>query len=353
MIFVLFSILVSSVISDKIMKNINLPQINIRFFSDNLYLYLLTLINVYSLLFTLINLRPVLFSHDKLLIMSNLGRFHILMQTSASIGLVVSFCKKKINYFIYFFFILLIIDVIFIGHRSAFALSIVSIMFIYLFNMGKQRLFLKNFKFMLFSSGFAIFMLINRTLLRAIAKGDWSFLGTFLRIDYVLKGLTTSEPFITQLILNKVLEEEFKVGFIHLKQILYQFILFSDKLGVNVTNFEALVQTNLITGVRGGAGIAENIWAEVWSVGGWEFLILFLIFFNSIIFIGNLLISVIENNAIKYTLCLNLSYFSFYIHRQGLFSHIGLQKRFLLVFLINSLLTMILFKVSEDPIISK
>lgn len=151
--------------------------------------------------------------------------------------------------------------------------------------------------------------------------------------------MRSSEPFTTQLILNEIINKDFTIGVNHFSDIIYQFIPMSSSLGAETTSFNELFQPALFPQVE--TGMANNIWAEMWSSGGWGLLILFIIFYNITVFIGTKIFLNSRGN-LKGIITLLMTYWTFYIHRNTLFYQINLMKRPLLIW--GSVILTIIYK---------
>src|SRR5690606_41059085 len=68
--------------------------------------------------------------------------------------------------------------------------------------------------------------------------------------------------------LNEVVLRGFRTEFDHVSAVVYQLLFFSDKLGLTASSFNDYFQGALFPGVD--YGMASNIWAQMWSAGGWR-----------------------------------------------------------------------------------
>ncbi len=339
MILVLTSILVSSLIYDinsrKSKKN---KKLNFSIKRTDRILEIAAIIAIVSALLVLATAGSSIHSLDKTEAVSSLNRFSILMKFSASYGLVLAYLNKNKKYIMVFFLVLLF-DV-YIGYRSDFAIAIITIITISLYGKGPQRLLVSNFKKAALGGGLAFFFFISKPIFQAIKRLDFTYLKTNLTsIDWYFMKITTSEPFTTQSILNEVLIKDFRVGMEHLGTLIYLVIIGGSSLGANPVTFYDLFHEALFH----STGMASNIWAEMYSSGGWILLLFFVILFNLVIYIGNRLLNVKDHN-IKSFVALNLTFWAFYIHRNDFFSQLVRHRRILFIFIVLTGLSILLSK---------
>jgi hypothetical protein len=270
----------------------------------------------------------MLLSPDKPLMLQSINRWFIFFELGSSIAVVVLIARKR-----YWLALvpgtLLLIDVYF-GIRVSFALTLIAVMTMLLNRRGRERFAIRQFRFGVLGLVFIGVMLMYKTVYSAVKAGDWAVV--FMRLrdsgSYV-RGVTRSEPFITQTILNEVLVQNFKVGPEHFSSVLYQFVFFAPSLGAKYVSFNDLFQAQLFPGAIGW-GMANNIWAEMWSSGGWPLLIAFIFVYVGMLWIGSELLRV-ENPEIRSISALLFSFWAFYIHRNDLFVEVSIFKQVLTV----------------------
>ena len=187
---------------------------------------------------------------------------------------------------------------------------------------------------------FGVSLFIIKHLLYAIKIGDYDrVLSSISDSGFLLSSFIKSESFIIQAILNEVVINQFKTGFDHINYVVFQFIIFSNNLGVDVPSFNGYFQPALFPDV--GYGIANNIWAQMWSAGGWGGVIVFLIFFLFVVSLFNKILygrSVLIQSALAPMAC----YWCFYIHRNDLGYAVNLEKRILILFFLSLFMVIVL-----------
>lgn len=267
------------------------------------------------------------FDPDKAVVLGGLGRWHILFYTAATIGLSLAFNERR--YLLALVFVALLGFDLFIGFRSAIAISIISVMVVLLSTQGRQRLIAANWKLISAMLLFGIFLLGYKMIAFAVKAGMWDLVWRQLQDPntYIFM-LTHSEPFLVQQTLNEVVLNRFETNADHIFSSLYQFVLFAPELGAEEVGFNSLFQPALFPDVE--YGLASNIWAQMWSAGGWPLLMFFILIFNIVLAIGNATLSA-RSNVIRAGMAPVFCYWAFYIHRNELGYALNLEKRLLLL----------------------
>lgn len=293
-------------------------------------LYTTLFLSLFGLVLMLLTTGSALFYSDKQALLEELNRYNILFYTATMIGCTMSFeCKKWKLFSI--FFILIMFDM-YLGFRTSFAISLIGIFTLWASKKGKNRFLINYWKQGIIGVLLAVFLFLYKQIAYALKSGDIDLLISLFRNTsetFIFKAMfTNSEPFIAQTTLNAVTQYHYHVGLSHLKGLFYQLILFAPQLGINAVSFNDLFQKDLFPEVD--YGMASNIWAEMWSAGGWPLLMLFILVFVSIIYFANLTTNV-QNPSIRAVAAVMASYWTFYIHRNDIAYEVNLEKRVLLV----------------------
>jgi hypothetical protein len=265
---------------------------------------------------------------DKITIMESLNRWHILGATAAPLGMVLSFSCRR--WLLCALSLMLLLCDMYIGFRISFAIAIIAIVTLYLVRDGTQRLAVQNWKVGLMGMALVSLLLVYKQIFVAIKLGMWDVIVERIQdADLYTTAIMMSEPFNTQAILNEVVAQDFRVGMGHLRDISSQFVLFSPELGNAPLSFNDLFQPTLFPSDL-DYGMANNIWAEMLSSGGWPLLVLFISIFVSMLTLGSYLIRS-RDPILAAGAALTFSYWAFYIHRNDLLYQINLEKRTILV----------------------
>jgi hypothetical protein len=269
------------------------------------------------------------FETDKALVLDSLGRWHILYYCAATLGLAMAYELRQRMLFV-LFLAMLGFD-LFIGFRSALAVALLSVLILLLSAQKEQRLSAMNWRIALGILMFGILMFGYAHLAFAVKSRMWDLAwNTLADPDAFLFFFIRSEPFIVQQTLNEVVTNRFHTNFDHIASALYQFMLFAPELGANTVSFNSVFQPALFPEVD--YGLASNIWAQMWSAGGWPLLIVFSMLFNIVLAIGNTFLrspSPILRAGLAPVFC----YWAFYIHRNDLGYILNLEKRHVLLLL--------------------
>lgn len=330
MCLVISSIIVSALIFDNFSMH---KKIHVKFdFEKSNYIYLsIFIVTIISFIMMILTMGSSLFSADKKEMMVNINSWSKIWENAVCIGAVISFSEKKVKSFIFYFVMLAFI--IFIGDRTIPAISLISIMAMIFNSQGKQRILFSRFKLVFISFVFAVFFFVYKYLYINIKLMMWTqVVEKITDPNFYIETIKFSEPFAIQTILNEVFRQDFYVGFDHFAGLFNQLIPFANKLGASSTTFNSLFQKQLFPGVAYGMG--SNIWAEMWSAGGWGLLLIFILMFNLVLYLGNKLFNG-SFGSLRNLLVITLSFWSFYIHRSSLEYIINLNKRIFLLWAVG------------------
>ena len=339
MILVLGTILFGAFFYDFFVRNKSISKITIK--NTDLVLFFLVCFTLTGFLYDLVAVGKAFFIVDKPEMMDYLGRGRIIWATASMVGITASFLRKKKLLFL-FFLSFLVFD-LYIGFRSSAAIAGISIFLAHLWQIKKTRL-IKNYKMILLGALCALFFFAYKGIYWAVKAGEWDIVVDRLTsINYFFSTILNSEPFVIQSNLNEILASNFRVGFSHFANLKNQLIILSPELGAEIVSFNDIFQPKLFPDIT--FGMASNIWAEMWSVGGFGFLLLFLLFFIFVIIILCYLFRKIKNPELRSIILVLGSYWVFYIHRNSLDYQINLEKRVLFIGIIALFLSLIIQKV--------
>lgn len=267
---------------------------------------------------------------DKGEMMSLLNRWHIVWVFGASVGAVLAYTMKR-TWLLGANGVLLLIDV-WLGFRMSFALSGAAIASIYLYRRGSQRLLLDSWKPLAIAVGVGFVVMAYKPVYIAIKMGNWDAVWERLTApDMFYRAITESEPFTSQAVLNRVIESDFHVGTAHFSGLVYRVTAFGPELGAKTTSFNSQFQPNLFPGHE--AGMAANIWAEMWSAGDWGLLLLFIFGFVISLAILSRLMAIRDSSLVSAVSLLGM-YWSFYIHRNDIGYEVNLLRRVFVIWLL-------------------
>lgn len=324
MIFVMLSIWLSAIIAEFS------PQlIRLKFVipAEDSVVSILMFVTLASFIAQLAVAGRVVLMPEKEVVMESLGRWHILFYSAATLGLPIAFLKRR--YALAWIFLAFLGFDLFLGFRSALAISVIATLVLMLYSGGRQRLLFASWKVILIFSIFGAFMFGYKMVAYAVKAGLWDAVwGYFGEENAFLFILTRSEPFLVQQTLNEVVAHNFKTGFDHIATALYQFLLLAPELGAENITFNEKFQPVLFPEVS--YGLAANIWAQMWSAGGWPLLVMFTLIFNLVLAIGNSTLNA-RSLLVRAGFAPIFCYWAFYIHRNELTYALALEKRHLLL----------------------
>lgn len=225
------------------------------------------------------------------------------------------------------FFILLLT---FIAHdRTATALSFLALFL--LFSKEPISLLKKYFKYIPIILFFVVLMMFGKlfhAMVHIINSGGTyhDALSIILRINDFTKLITTTEPFVIQLILNKIISQDFIIKTDYLYDLPLYLLPVTSIFGVDSAVFNDIIQSEIFTQFK-SRSIAYNFWAEGYANGGWVMLNFFIIIWCiGIVFLNHL----IKTNSLFFKGLASImgAYWVFYIHRNSLFSIITYERHF-------------------------
>lgn len=273
----------------------------------------------------------VITSVDKNLILEEYTRWGMIWSLGATIGLALAVTGKRPRLGLISLALLLI--EVYVGFRSSLAAAVMATFLLILFRDGEQRLVLNRPGVMLLGLAGSYFLFAYKLIYVAVKAGDWQYLSNALsNPDFYINAVMHSEPFLTQAILNQVMIENYYVGPGHLTSLLASFILFAPELGFEVSGFNDLVQPHLFGSIT-QSGIAANIWAEGYAIGGWPVLVVFIFTFTALLCLGTRLLARVSADHQAFV-AVAFCYFAFLIHRNDLLIQVTVEKRVLMFFVL-------------------
>ncbi len=338
MILVLFGIFSGAFIYDHFLPQPKFTNLYIK--GSSYALFIILGIGIIGFILTLLTVGDALFVGKKALYMTYFEqmRWQLVWGAGGSLAMVISYNYRQ--WLLFGISSFLMIFNLYIGNRTYFALAIISIGLIFMFDAGKQQVLSKSnirkyWRQITIFLSLAYLFFLYKGIYQYVRRGYWDMIANLLTTpSFYLTVVTKSEPFITQSVLNEVLEQKFQVGLTHVvSNTISQLMIFSSIL--NVKDFNARFQPALFpTRI---AGLAGNIWAEMWSSGGWILLLIFIIIYVIFLGIGSRLLFY-QNNTLKGGVSLLFSYWAFYIHRNDISNQLSFEKQILLLLIFSFVL---------------
>jgi hypothetical protein len=342
MIVVLTSFIIAGFIYDYFIRKP--PVKNIYLKGSSYAPLIMTIIGIIGFLFTLMVAGDALLASKKSVYMYEFerSRWQLVWGVGCSLGMLLSYTYKK--WILFFISFSLLFFNFYIGVRSNLALTIIALFLMFVHAQGKRVLFGLNFfrkywlQIIIFSiSGYSFFF--YKKIYQYVKLGMWdSILSLMSQPEFYARVITDSEPFYIQTILNEVIRQDFHVGLTYLvRNIASQLVIFSKIIATR--DFNESFQPILFSYWE--SGLAANIWAEMWSAGGWLMLMIFIMILMILLGIGSNLLLKISNPNIKAGLALLFSYWTFYLHRNDIFNQLSYTKQIILLWVFVALVGLI------------
>lgn len=274
---------------------------------------------------------------DKPLLMEHLGRSFILFYISSLLGFMVAFSERRKILTVLFFGLLLFN--LYLGFRSTLGIAVIGAVMIWIMRSNKKgKLCLSCISILVMITGVAF--LLYKRIVYPIKSGNYTLVvERLLNQDTYTDAIFHSEPFITQTILNEVIKTNYKGGIESLYGLGCQLVPIGGNYLGECLGFDQLYQPALFPEVTYGMG--NNIWAQMWSIGGLIAVALFLLVYCGLIFVANFLLFC-RSSAVKYGFIPASIYWVFYIHRNDLSFAISLEKRVIILLGLSIIISMLL-----------
>lgn len=278
-----------------------------------------------------------LLDEDKGQMMLFLDRWSILWEVGATVGLTLAFATKNRRVFVVC--TLLLLADWYIGFRINLILATLSVV-VYAYSARGAIRLIRQSRVLAFSGLFAAFGFLYPALGQLVKAGDWGQMKDLVtRPDYYATQVILSEPFVIQTTLNEVISTNFRVGAGHLWSLLYVVVPFGNELGGKVLTFNDLFQGSLFPGVA--FGMAQNIWAQAWSIGGLFVVVVFVLLYIAGVWQGSkILLS--RSEFWRTFAALFFTPWAFYLYRNDLLYQFVMERRILVMFMCAALIASIL-----------
>ena len=300
-----------------------------------------TFIALLAFVFCYIKIGNVLFISEKEEILNAIDHMYVLWSTASLYGLAVSYYYNNRKLFCVNIFLILL--TVYIGFRSFAAIAFLTWLLIFFIKKGEKVSLLRDYLFVnIFSLIIGLIFFIYKGVYIAIKYKDYEMAwNNITDVNYLMQVVfLNSEPFAIQRILSDVMQYNFFIGLGNFKRIILTFLIFGNQTGIDTKTFNGYFQSYLYGEV--GYGMGDNIWAHIYSSGGWLLLIIFIFIFSISLFISSYKVYRNESSFIP-LLTVLFCYWAFYLHRNDLFYQLGLEKRILIVFIFISVISCILY----------
>lgn len=288
-------------------------------------------IALFGLVATILTSGSDLFSAQKSDVMEVTGRWHILFRFGAMYLLAFAIARKQ-AFFAAAGLVLLLFD-LFVGYRIGVVVGVLAAATVVLNRKGVQSLIRNERRTILLGVLLIAAIFIYKRIYTVIKLGLWDVVvDRLLDPEILLLALFTSEPFGTQTILNEVIRTGFHATPSHLSGVVSLLVPFSNNLGAEIQSFNDLFQQKLFGGVVRG-GMANNIWAQMYAIGGWAALSIAIPVFVGCLGLGSWLLNSSRGSAVVLVAVL-FTFLAFYIHRNDVLYMLVLLRRCLMIWIV-------------------
>ena len=241
----------------------------------------------------------------------------------------LSFFIKKWSYLVVGM-LLLFLDMYLYAVRAHFILTLITIVSFYFYNLGKIRL-VTYAKYLIIFMPLFLFLFAFKSFIRPLNAGDYTvFFERLFDVDIYIYWLTRAEPFNQVAILNKVIYTEFSSPIAQISQAFFSLIPYSGYLDIGIKpRFHQYFHHVLYPNTPPGS-IANNPWAQMYSMYGTLMILISLIIYNASIFLINAKIFFSRKSLTRYAFFIVLPVVCFYAHRNDIYFTILMSKRLFL-----------------------
>lgn len=285
-------------------------------------------ISLIALAFSFATSGSAIFSANKNNMLESLNRWFVLFEVSTALLMATAFYYRSTILLI--FGALFVVFSMYVGFRGVMAISIMSVFLIFFHQGGENRIAITQRKYLLYGLIAALVLMAYKGIYVAVKSGNWDVvLDNVFNGDFYLFWISNAEPFITQAILNKVIEHDFRTDMDHIHAAFYQLVLFAPQLGMEDISFNDYFQQHLFPNIKGWS-MANNIWAQMYSAGGWFGLIIFSLLFSLSLGILSRLLLVFDGALAAIIVVLGVNWV-FFIHRNDISYQLVMEKRIFLL----------------------
>lgn len=336
---VLISITLTTYLNDYITKSKKKKNIQNKSILESKYiLQSYVFISIISFIYVLYSTEFSLFT-GKTNVWEDLGIIKILLTLSTNFAFITSYIKKQKFPLIYS--IIMIAVLFLMGNRSVLAIAFLSAFLYKLNNYGKVKLIqLIRPKLLMITGIMGVILFNGKSIYGAFQReGLATAIKVLFNTDLLLEKVVTSEPFGTQNILNTVLSDNYTIDIETLKTLPTHLLIAPGHFGRDTQSFSKDFTETFYPYVD--YGLAYNIWAESYALGGWLFLILIIIIFSLFLLIFNSLIE--WKDMYLKSLFISMSvYLAFYIHRNSIDTILTFERHLIYIYILGLIISFML-----------
>lgn len=319
-------------------------RVRLRFQGSSWAGYAALGLGVLGLGLTVATVGGALIGTEKSVLLGLLGRWRHLYVNAALIGLAFSWIERRRGLGLAFGAFLLF--ELYLGFRFPLAIATIAIFCLWLAGQGRRRLVIERWRIGLAGLAAAWFFFFAKRLVAPMRGGNWKLvIRKVTDPEQYLAAIVESEPFKTLAILNEIIVRDVRVGLDHLADFQTSLLWMAPELGLDVSSFgREVVGQQLFPDAL--AGVASNLWAEVWSTGGWPLIATALLLW--VLGLGALSVLLeARDPLVRAAAAILGSYWSFYLHRNDLLYQITLSRRVVAVGVASLLIATVAWALME------
>jgi len=335
MTLVLVALLVSSFFFDRKYMTAPVPKMQVPF--EGSPEKWATVLAIVGFAMSLVTSGRHLLDQDKAQMLLYLDRWSILWEIGATAGLVLAYASKNRRAF--GICTLMLLADCYVGFRVNLILAAISVV-VYAQSAKGPIQICRQRRALVLAGLFVTFGFLYQPIGSLAKAGDWGQIKeVIINPDFYAAQFIVSEPFVVQTTLNEVIGTNLHVGPGHLSSLLYVLVPFGNELGGKVVTFNDLFQERLFPGLE--FGMAQNIWAQAWSIGGLFVVGIFVLFYVAGVWQGSRgLYS--QSKYWRTFSALVFTPWAFYLYRNDLLYQFIMERRILVMFMFVAFIAIIL-----------
>lgn len=277
-----------------------------------------SILTVITILFVIIEGKNV-FGKSKLEYINDIGLIYQIFRYL--IPIVFAFAIIDKNKFAYIVSGIGICIDLYMSNRTVLLTCIMTFIIIFIYNNKKDYIYKKYKKVLILVPIICISFLVFERIIEPIQKKDWVELNKRVSsVETYIDSIIVSEPFITQTILEEVIQKDYRMEENTIMNIF-------DK---NKKTFNDHFQPDLFPKIT-RYKMAENIWAEIYSNYRLVGIFIMAFIYSFIIYMLNKFILTFERIYLPYLYIVSTNWI-FFIHRGSVGNQLIRQKNIILVF---------------------
>lgn len=249
--------------------------------------------------------------------------------------------SKKIVFFVAF---IIFLNMAIVGSRSIFLVSALMVIAII---SGQYKINFYKWKFLFSIASLGFFLLIYKSIFKFVKNGDFSgVLSALTSAETYTASLHLLEPYIVSYHFVNAIDVGYEFNFSILVHRVFSLIpflgdLLESLLGQDIPRYSSFIMDEYYSDVH--YGLASNIWAESYYIGGPLFLYSMYLAWVFLIYKANKIFYQSESKLLYY-ITPAVFYTSFYIHRVDITFVLGAFKVCIMLFLLNYIIFSVLPK---------